>query len=311
MGSLQAWTSALAGSMSQSYKPIVAMAIFDLAQEEIKRDAFVQRVSEFFWQLERRFSLNHGPVNNDVQQLIKACMDEQEDETWAKVWRKLGESEENKTRSPRDFIWTKLREMPLKKLPSSTTETLYLVTEDVILLPHESLATIQANKKALLKLARCILGEFLERFNSTSPRVNQKVKIAWEKKRPSLPSSYNEALSSYHVPAVCYICGSTIRDTPDWDHVIPFSHIGGHDLWNLMPACGPNSGTGLHCNQQKSAGRPTEGQIDSTEIRNQSMLSWLKSEKSEIPFRKASKLVQELESAASKEELRRLWNSML
>ena len=154
MGSLQAWTSALAGSMSQSYKPIVAMVIFDLAQEEIKRDDFVQRVSEFFWQLERRFSLNHGPVNNDVQQQIKACIGEQENETWAKVWSKLGQSEENKTRSPRDFIWTKLREMPLKKLPSSTTETLYHVTENVILLPHQSIATIQANKKALLKLAR-------------------------------------------------------------------------------------------------------------------------------------------------------------
>jgi len=76
--------------MSQSYKPIVAMAIFDLAQEEIKRDVFVQRVSEFMWQLERKFSLNHGPVNNDVQQQIKACMDEHENETWAKVWRKLG-----------------------------------------------------------------------------------------------------------------------------------------------------------------------------------------------------------------------------
>ena len=126
------------------------MAIFDLAQEEIKRDAFVERVSEFFWQLERRFSLNHGPVNNDVQQQIKACMGEQENETWAKVWMKLGQSDKNKTRSPRDFIWNKLREMPLNKLPSSTTQTLYHVTDNVILLPHESLATIQANKKALL-----------------------------------------------------------------------------------------------------------------------------------------------------------------
>lgn len=311
MGSLEAWTSALAGSMSQSYKPIVAMAIFDLAQEEIKRDVFVQRVSEFMWQLERKFSLNHGPVNNDVQQQIKACMDEHENETWAKVWRKLGQSEANKTPTPRDFIWTKLREMPLTKLPSSTTQTLYQVTDFGILLPQDSLATIQSNKKILLKMARCVLGEFLERFNSTSPRVNQKVKIAWEKKRPSLPSSYAETLNLYHAPAVCYICGSTIRGTPDWDHVIPFSHIGGHDLWNLMPACGPNSGTGVHCNQQKSAGRPSEEQIDSTERRNKSMLSWMKSEKSDVAMRKASKLVQELESAASKEELRRLWNSMI
>lgn len=311
MGSLQAWTSALAGSMSQSYKPIVAMAIFDLAQEEIKRDAFVQRVSEFFWQLERRFSLNHGPVNNDVQQQIKACMDETENETWTTVWRKLGQVDGNKTRAPRDFIWTKLCEMPLKKLPSNNTGTLYRVTDDGILLPKESLATIQANKKALLKLARCILGEFLERFNSTSPRVNQKVKIAWEKKRPPLPSSYTEALISYHKPVVCYICSTTISGTPDWDHVVPFSHIGGHDLWNLMPACGPNSGTGVHCNQQKSAGRPTEKQIDSTENRNQRMLSWLKSEKPDIPLRKANKLVQELEFAATKEELRRLWNAMI
>tara|TARA_B100000683_G_scaffold102907_1_gene101541 strand:- start:635 stop:1528 length:894 start_codon:yes stop_codon:yes gene_type:complete len=297
--------------MSQSYKPIVAMAIFDLAQEEINRDAFVQRVSEFFWQLERRFSLNHGPVSNDVQQQIKACMDEQENETWPKVWRKLGQTEGNKTRAPRDFIWTKLREMPLKKLPSSTTPTLYRVTADAILLPQESLATIQANKKALIKLARCILGEFLERFNSTSPRINQKVKIAWEKKRPSLPSSYTEALNSFHVPAVCYICDSTISGTPDWDHVIPFSHIGGHDLWNLMPACGTNSETGVYCNQQKSAGRPTEEQIDATERRNQRMLSWMKSEKSANALRKANKLVQELEHAATKEELRRLWTSMI
>ena len=92
--------------------------------------------------------------------------------------------------------------------------------------------------------------------------------------------------------------------------MIPFSHIGGHDLWNLMPACGPNSGTGVHCNQQKSAGRPTEEQIDSTENRNQLMLSWLKSEKHDIPLRKANKLTHELEFAAAKEELRRLWNSM-
>gem|GEM_PF-4167665 len=57
MDYLQAWTNALSGAMSQSYKPIVALTIFDLAKEEISVTDFVDRLSEFFWQLERRFNL--------------------------------------------------------------------------------------------------------------------------------------------------------------------------------------------------------------------------------------------------------------
>ena len=36
-----------------------------------------------------------------------------------------------------------------------------------------------------------------------------------------------------------------IQGTPDWDQARPFSHMEnyGHDIWNLMPACGPNSNT--------------------------------------------------------------------
>ena len=263
--------------MSQSYKPIVALTIFDLANKEISSREFVDRVSEFFWQLERRFNLKHGPVNNEVHNQIVDCMANVDNPNiWKSVRRRLDFKDTDKSRSPREIIWHKLREMPLSKLPQSNSVRLYDVHETKIEIPEKSLLAIQANKKSLVTFARCRLGEFLEKCNSSSPRINQKVKIAWEKKRPNLPKYISEILNLYHSKIRCYICGKEIPGTPDWDHVIPFSHIGGHDIWNLMPACGPNSNTNSHCNQIKSARLPTQSEIRKTKVRNEEMLVWLK-----------------------------------
>ena len=277
MDSLQAWTNALSGAMSQSYKPIVALTIFDHADKTISSIDFVDRVSEFFWQLERRFNLKHGPVNNEVHNQILNCMANVDNpNSWKSVRRRLDFKDTDKSRSAREIIWHKLCEMPLRKLPQSDSVRLYNVHETKIEIPEKSLLAIQANKKSLVTFARCRLGEFLEKCNSSSPRINQKVKIAWEKKRPNLPKYISEILKSYHSKIRCYICGKEIPGTPDWDHVIPFSHIGGHDIWNLMPACGPKSNTNSHCNQIKSARLPNQSEIRKTKLRNEEMLVWLK-----------------------------------
>ena len=312
MDYLQAWTNALSGAMSQSYKPIVALAIFDLSKEEISHTDFVNRVSEFFWQLERRFNLKHGPVNNEIHNQIVDCMNNVENpNNWASVQKRLDFTETGKSRSARDFIWAKLCEMPLKKLPQSGTDMLYSVHDAKIKIPEESLLSIQANKKSLVTFARCRLGEFLEKFNSSSPRINQKVKIAWEKKRPSLPKYITEILKSYHSKIRCYICGNEIPGTPDWDHVIPFSHIGGHDIWNLMPACGPNSKTNSHCNQIKSARLPSQSEISETKERNEKMLKWLKeSHFVSINRLNSTKALRDLEFERANNELMRLANAM-
>ena len=312
MDYLQAWTNALSGAMSQSYKPIVALTIFDLAEEEISITDFVDRLSEFFWQLERRFNLKHGPVRNDIHAQIVDCMNAVENSNnWATVRRRLDFKKTASTRSAREIIWQKLCEMPLKKLPQTDPDVLYTVHDSKIEIHQESLMAIQANKKALVTFARCRLGEFLEKFNSSSPRVNQKVKIAWEKKRPNLPKSVVDILKSYHSKIRCYICDQEILGTPDWDHVIPFSHIGGHDIWNLMPACGPNSNTNSNCNQIKSARLPTPSEIDKTRTRNGEMLIWLKTDYSgTAKGRNSVKALEDLEFEKANNELTRLANAM-
>ena len=304
---------ALNGSMVQSYKPIVCLALFELADEKISKKSFVDRVSEFFWQLETQFSLKHGPVNNEVHSRILECIEGAgKMDKWKNVKSQLDVIPKGGRRTRGDFIWSKLCEMPLDKLPSSSTDVLYSVESDHISIPEASLQVIKANRSALNTFARCRLGEFLEKYNSSSPRINQKVKIAWGGGvRPSTPSYMTEILGTYHDPMSCYLCGEIIENTPDWDHVLPFSFIGGDDLWNLMPSCGPHSGNSKNCNQQKSARMPSESEIGTTEIRNTEMLEWLK-DSSGHQLQKSSmdNGIKHLEFEKSTGELRRLWKSM-
>lgn len=313
MATLKSWTDALSGTMSQSYKPIVALTIFELADREISKADFVDRVSEFFWQLENRFRLKHGPVRNEIHNQILECIENADrPDNWVSVKAQLDTTEKKGRRTRRDFIWAKLCEMPLDKLPITDTHELYSVEDKRIVISNDSLKVIQANRKSLTTFARCRLGEFLEKFNSSSPRVNQKVKIAWEKKRPNRPGYMSEILNAFHAELGCYICGEQISGTPDWDHVLPFSYIGGHDIWNLMPTCGPHSGNSTNCNQRKSARMPSEVEILQTEERNKSMLVWLENAHIDgVKNTSVRNAIRDLEFERSNHELRRLWNSIV
>jgi len=299
--------------MVQSYKPIVCLALFELADDKISKESFVDRVSEFFWQLETQFHLKHGPVNNEVHSKILECIEgSDKKDKWGKVKSQLDVIPKGGRRTRGDFIWSKLCEMPLDKLPSSSTDNLYFVESDHIRIPEASLQVIKASRNALNTFARCRLGEFLEKYNSSSPRINEKVKIAWGGGvRPGIRSYMREILGAYHDPLNCYLCGEVIVDIPDWDHVLPFSFIGGHDLWNLMPSCGPHSGNSKNCNQQKSARMPSDSEIGSAEIRNTEMLVWLKdSSGHQLKKNSMNRGIRELEFEKGNGELRRLWKSM-
>jgi hypothetical protein len=313
VSTLKSWTDALSGTMNQSYKPIVALTIFELADKEISSKDFVNRVSEFFWQLETRFQLKHGPGNNEIHGQIIECMQYADNkERWNSVKNQLDLTVKRGRRARRDTIWAKLCEMPLEKLPTSEDDELYYVHADRIIIPESSIEVIKANRKALTTFARCRLGEFLEKFNSSSPRINQKVKIAWDKKRPTRPGYMTEILSAFHEKLECYLCGSQIPRTPDWDHVLPFSYIGGHDIWNFMPTCGPHSGNSYNCNQKKSARMPSDEEIMRTEERNKSMLKWLGNyDDASIKNTIIRNARRDLEFERSNNELRRLWNSII
>ena len=120
-----------------------------------------------------------------------------------------------------------------------------------------------------------------------------------------------EIIYNFEAPLNCYICKEKILGTPELDHVIPFSHIGGHDIWNLMPSCGANSDNMNNCNQVKSSRLPTDYEITLTEQRNARMLLWLKSSSSDQLGKATLKNgIGNLEFSIQNNELRRLWNSM-
>lgn len=313
---LKPWIDAINGSMSQSYKPIVCLALFELAKPKISKDEFVNRVSEFFFHLENQFTLNHGPVQNEIHMTILGLMNSSEKNMkWKQLKGQLDILTKSGRITPREAIWRKLCEMPLEKLPPKKDgyrPPLYHVEKDHIKIPSGSLQVIQANRNSLMKFAKCVLGEFLEKHNSSSPRINQKISVAWNKgSRPNLKPYMAEIIYNFEAPLNCYICKEKILGTPELDHVIPFSHIGGHDIWNLMPSCGANSDNMNNCNQVKSSRLPTDYEITLTEQRNARMLLWLKSSSSDQLGKATLKNgIGNLEFSIQNNELRRLWNSM-
>ena len=111
--------------MVQSYKPIVCLAMFELADDKISKDSFVDRVSEFFWQLETQFHLKHGPVNNEVHSKILDCIEGSDNkDKWRKVKSQLDVIPKGGRRTRR-FHRSKLCDA-IDKLPSSSTDNLYL-----------------------------------------------------------------------------------------------------------------------------------------------------------------------------------------
>jgi hypothetical protein len=213
-----------------------------------------------------------------------------------------------------DSIWKKLCEMPLEKLPpkGDSSLPLYHVRGDCIDIPDSSLHVIQANRSALMKFAKCVLGEFLEKHNSSSPRINEKISVAWNRgRRPKIKPYMTEIIHNFEPPLTCYICKEVIDGTPDLDHVIPFSHIGGHDIWNLMPTCGVQSENTTNCNQVKSSRMPSENEVLLTEQRNEKLLLWLKSLTDDTLKKTTTNTgIANLQFAIENNELRRLWNSM-
>jgi hypothetical protein len=115
-------------------------------------------------------------------------------------------------------------------------------------------------------------------MNPATPRIIQKIEFGLGTHTRTLPKWMKEILTIYHSPMKCYICHDTIPGTPDWDHVIPFSTIGTNDLWNLMPSCGPSSGTPKNCNQNKSDFKPEYELIERAQERNLGLLNQIENQ---------------------------------
>ena len=217
---------------------------------------------------------------------------------WNKVWRIMEEKPSGGTStSTVEKIWKTLRDQPLKHFQGTKHKNvLYSYSVQGIEIPQDSFSSLIHNKKLLRFVATSRLASFLESMNPATPRIFQKIEFGIGTYTRNIPKWMKEILTKFHSPMECYICGDTILDTPDWDHVIPFSTIGTNDLWNLMPSCGPNSGTPKNCNQIKSDFKPEYELIERAQNRNLVLLDqikkqnlvckaeWLKDAKKELNY---------------------------
>jgi hypothetical protein len=303
------WLERLLKDMSHSYKPIVILAIIDgcadletglknqsLSHPQfISKEKIVQRVSKFFWKIEENFRLEHGPTKNNIHEKIKDCIEKQKRleqnstqinnskpwgtrKKWNNVWRIMEEKPSSGTStSTVEKIWKTLRDQPLKHFQGTKHKNvLYSYSVQGIEIPQDSFSSLIHNKKLLRFVATSRLASFLETMNPAAPRIFQKIEFGIGTKTRTIPKWMKKILTKYHSPIECYICGDTIPGTPDWDHVIPFSFIGTNDLWNLMPSCGPSSGTQDNCNQVKSDSKPEDDQVKRAQKRNEEMLNEIK-----------------------------------
>lgn len=282
------WLKIINSQYSHSYKPIVCLAIFDLAARpggtrRISKKAIVERVSEFFFQLEARFELRHGPTTNEVWKLIYGIMNSpgytslpSNKNKWVYVWNEIQKTPA-RGKPILDKIWEKLVDQPLRRIHQQSLKNgmnLFDITNSGITITRSSYNAINSNFKDNFKpLAMSKLANFLGSRNPISPTVFEKVQESWTKDRPPIPDRLKKLIKAFNPIPDCYICGNKLSGTYDLDHVVPYKTIASHDIWNLMPACGSSSTS--KCNQSKSTKKPSLEEISEAEKRNKELIKWI------------------------------------
>lgn len=283
------WLRILNGRYDQSYKPIVCLAIFELAanpnssSRRISKEAIVERVSEFFFHLEDKFALRHGTSTNEVWKLIYEIMNfpgytslPRNANKWRHVWKEI-QKIPGTGNATLEKIWIKLESQPLKRIHDQSLKDgmkLFDITNSGITITRSSYKAINSSFKIdFQQFAMSKLANFLGSRNPVSPTVFEKVKESWTKERTQIPPRMKKMLNLFNPNPNCYICNKKIVGTPDLDHVVPYKHIASHDIWNLMPACGSSSTK--KCNQNKSTKKPKPNEISEAEKRNQDLINWI------------------------------------
>jgi len=278
------WVEAILSKMTHSYKPILCLSIIKnvskttTGSQTISKETISSDVARFYWEIhDNGFQIRHGPTKNIVDDLVQHAIRKTKlNKPNSRIsWRQLSNTlKEPSTPGGTTYlekIWKKLEDQPFNYM-NIPQRTLILTTSGIEI-PSDSVRTINSDRKILYDASILKLIDFLGKFNrSNSPNIAQKVRKAWKGGgRPSYPSWIVSALEFAHPkPRNCelQINGKCTVIATEWDHVIPWSHIGDHDIWNLMPICS-------RCNSDKSNKKPIMSYIRKTETRNSLLLNQL------------------------------------
>jgi hypothetical protein len=278
------WVEAILSKMTHSYKPILCLSIIKnvsrttTGSQTISKETISSDVARFYWEIhDNGFQIRHGPTKNIVDDLVQqAIMKTKLNKpnspiSWHQLSNTLKEPSTPGGTTYLEKIWKKLEDQPFNYM-NIPQRTLILTTSGIEI-PIDSVRTINSDRKILYDASILKLIDFLGKFNrSNSPNISQKVRKAWNGGgRPSYPSSIISALDFVHPQprnCVLQIKGKCTVIATAWDHVIPWSHIGDHDIWNLMPICS-------RCNSDKSNKKPIMSYIRKTETRNSLLLNQL------------------------------------
>ena len=314
------WVKAVISSMTHSYKPILCLSIIKNVDKTITNSQTISKericcdVARFYWEIhDNKFHIRHGPTTNHVDELVQSAIRKTElnNPNTRINWRHLKKTLEcsttlHGTTTYLDKIWKNLRKHPFHymKIPPRTL----ILTASGVEIPSDSVRTINANRKILDEVSILKLIDFLEKFNRSFPNIPQKVRKAWKGgKRGRYPPWIEKALEFMHPrPRLCKLQtkNKCTAIATQWDHVIPWSHIGNHDIWNLMPICSD-------CNINKSDKKPIMSYIRKTETRNILLLNELDTNPPpSISGVKLQELKVELQQAAMSSSLRTNHQSM-
>jgi len=279
------WVEAICSKMNHSYKPILCLSIIKnvsktaTGSETISKETICTDVARFYWQIhDDGFKISHGPTKNEIQEFVLDAIKKTQINHsnsriyWSQLSNTLKKPSTSHGTTYLEKIWKKLVDQPFKhmKIPQHTLK----LTTSGIEIPSNSVHTINSDREILYEISILKLIDFLQARNKNSPNIPQKVRKAWGGGgRPPYPPWIISALEFVHPqPRNCelQIRGKCTVIATEWDHVIPWSHIGDHDIWNLMPICSRCNGRG-----GKSNKKPIMSYIQKTETRNSLLLNQL------------------------------------
>jgi len=111
----------------------------------------------------------------------------------------------------------------------------------------------------------------LEKYNSMTPRIATKVSYE-HAVRPPIPKIDKHLVLWSQGDERCFYCNEP-RNKTHFDHVIPYNHVGSHDVYNIVASC-------QECNCSKHDKLPTSDLFDKVVGRNNSLKSMIDPDKS-------------------------------
>ena len=110
----------------------------------------------------------------------------------------------------------------------------------------------------------------LEKYNSMTPRIATKVSYE-HTVRPPIPKDDKDLVLWSQGNDCCFYCTEPRNET-HFDHVIPYNHVGSHDVYNIVASC-------QECNCAKHDKLPTDDLFDKVVGRNNRLKSMIDPDK--------------------------------